>query len=462
MNVIYKTVREFRILDNKALSSALDLCMTKDDSKLWVVYSKSNIGNWRGKDLNEKDSPISKKVLHFLDDQISKYKEEIEQLTESELIKKHNIKIEFIILETNNSVRDIYNFAMKNKVTHIFTDYTPMKEQRVFFDKFKTNIANGVFQNIEIEELDSRNILNIKEVSDKEEFSAATFRRKWNKVLKNKLEENETFLSVEKIQNKYLHEKYLQSDEAIQIFENFLSNKVQDYFTERNNALSSGQSNLSAFINLGRISRRFMLSRILDKFNLTLNDIFDENRNGSSNLSSNNLLSSIRSFVEEMCIRYELAENYCYYNSNYNNLNGAKDWAKLTLKKALTDKREYLYTRDQFENAETHDELWNACQKDLELNGKLNGYLRMYWCKKILQWTNTPEEAISIAIYLNDKYALDGYAPPTYTGILWSIAGLHDRAWFPRPVFGNIRYMAQSGVEKRMKVEEYLKKISLL
>jgi deoxyribodipyrimidine photo-lyase len=120
------------------------------------------------------------------------------------------------------------------------------------------------------------------------------------------------------------------------------------------------------------------------------------------------------------------------------------------------DPRPFLYSREEFESALTHDPLWNAAQMEMVVTGKMHGYMRMYWAKKILEWSRTPEEAMHIAIDLNDTYSLDGRDPNGYTGIAWSIGGLHDRPWFPRPVFGTIRYMSYEGCRKKFNVNKYI------
>ena len=120
------------------------------------------------------------------------------------------------------------------------------------------------------------------------------------------------------------------------------------------------------------------------------------------------------------------------------------------------DKRDFLYNLDAFENSDTHDDLWNAAQNQMKLNGKMHGYMRMYWAKKILEWTKSPEEAFQIAIELNDRYELDGRDPNGYTGVAWSIGGIHDRPWFERPVFGKIRYMNYNGCKRKFDVKKYI------
>lgn len=170
-------------------------------------------------------------------------------------------------------------------------------------------------------------------------------------------------------------------------------------------------------------------------------------------------VKSVKSFLEELVIRKELSDNFCFYNKFYKSLEGAKTWAKDTLKKHEKDIREFIYSISDLEKGLTHDKAWNAAQLQLVYTGKIHGYMRMYWAKKILEWTNNPEEALSIAIYLNDKYSIDGYDPNGYTGIMWSICGVHDRPWFERPIFGLIRYMNYSGLARKFDVESYIKTI---
>jgi deoxyribodipyrimidine photo-lyase len=126
------------------------------------------------------------------------------------------------------------------------------------------------------------------------------------------------------------------------------------------------------------------------------------------------------------------------------------------------DKREYLYTLEEFETAKTHDDLWNAAQIEMTTTGKMHGYMRMYWAKKILEWTKTPEQALEFGIYLNDKYELDGRDSNGYTGLAWSIGGVHDRAWGERPIFGKVRYMNNKGCKRKFDDKKYINKYAQL
>lgn len=140
------------------------------------------------------------------------------------------------------------------------------------------------------------------------------------------------------------------------------------------------------------------------------------------------------SFIEEILVRKELSDNFCEYQEKYDSLEGAPNWAQETLEKHRTDERQYVYSLEQLEQAQTHDELWNAAQREMVYLGKMHGYMRMYWAKKILEWSPRPEDALQRAIYLNDRYELDGRDPNGFVGCMWSIAGVHDQVRFHLPL----------------------------
>ena len=172
---------------------------------------------------------------------------------------------------------------------------------------------------------------------------------------------------------------------------------------------------------------------------------------------------AVESFFEELVVRRELADNFCWYSPKYDTLEGQKyDWARDTLRDHANDKRDRVYTLEQFEQGKTHDKLWNAAQLEMVHGGKMHGFMRMYWAKKILEWTESPEQAMEFAVHLNDKYSLDGRDPSGYVGCAWSIVGVHDQGWKERPVFGKIRYMAYSGCEKKFKIPDYIARVNQL
>jgi deoxyribodipyrimidine photo-lyase len=162
-------------------------------------------------------------------------------------------------------------------------------------------------------------------------------------------------------------------------------------------------------------------------------------------------------FLEQLIVRRELAFNFARFCPNPGKLNALPNWARATLLKHAEDKRDPIYTREQFELAQTHDELWNAAQREMLRDGIIHGYYRMYWGKKIIEWSRTHEDALDTMIYLHDKYALDGRDPNTYTNILWCF-GLHDRPWQERPIFGMVRYMSLDGMKRKTDVKAYVEK----
>ncbi len=167
--------------------------------------------------------------------------------------------------------------------------------------------------------------------------------------------------------------------------------------------------------------------------------------------------SNTGAYLEELIIRRELSMNYIYYNVLYDSFDGLPSWAKTTLLKHAKDPREYVYTIDELEKAKTHDLFWNAAQREMKQTGKMQGYMRMYWGKKILEWTKSPQEAFQIALYLNNKYELDGRDPNGFTGVAWCF-GKHDRAWKERPIFGKIRFMNEGGLKRKFEMQSYVEK----
>jgi deoxyribodipyrimidine photo-lyase len=163
-------------------------------------------------------------------------------------------------------------------------------------------------------------------------------------------------------------------------------------------------------------------------------------------------------FLEELIVRRELAFNFARFSDNVESFDNLPRWAQATLKKHARNKRDPVYSPDQFKQARTHDRLWNAAQKELLGRGRIHGYYRMYWGKKIIEWSRTPEQALKTMIYLNDRYALDGRDPNGYANILWCF-GLHDRPWVERPIFGQVRYMSYQGMRRKTDVDGYIRGI---
>ena len=172
------------------------------------------------------------------------------------------------------------------------------------------------------------------------------------------------------------------------------------------------------------------------------------------------LKAGFDTFFEEAVIRRELSDNFCFYQPNYDNIEGAKAWAKQTLLAHAKDKRPVIYTFKELEECRTADDLWNAAQMQMNKEGKCHGFLRMYWAKKILEWTESPQQALEFSNMLNDKYSLDGRDPNGYVGCMWSICGTHDQGWAEREVFGKIRYMNYAGCKRKFDVASFVSKYS--
>jgi len=225
--------------------------------------------------------------------------------------------------------------------------------------------------------------------------------------------------------------------QARKYLEEFIERKLHKYKDFRSHPELDYQSNLSPYLHFGQISPIEVVLEVLSKYGK------DEN---------------VDSFFNELIVWRELARNFCYYNPNYNHYEGIPDWAKETLEEHKKDRREYIYTLEELENAKTHDEYWNAAQLELLKTGKMHNYMRMYWCKKIIEWTDDPKQAFDIACYLNDKYELDGRDPNGYAGISWCF-GTHDRPWKERKIFGKVRYMSASGLEAKFDIKKYVEKV---
>ena len=229
---------------------------------------------------------------------------------------------------------------------------------------------------------------------------------------------------------------------AMRRLNQFLTEQLGDYPSTRNFPDQNGTSGLSAYLHFGHISPLTIALAV--------------QQSAAPQIAKD-------AFLEELIVRRELAINYVARNANYDSLAGAHEWAQKTLREQQNDTRPFLYSEAELESAATHDELWNAAQTEMLKIGKMHGYLRMYWAKKILEWTATPEEAFAIAVRLNDKYELDGRDPNGYTGVAWAIGGKHDRPWAPRrPVFGMIRYMSAAGMARKFDVKAYINKIAEL
>ncbi|KAE8291179.1 Deoxyribodipyrimidine photo-lyase [Larimichthys crocea] len=307
--------------------------------------------------------------------------------------------------------------------------------------------------------VDAHNVVPCWEASPKLEYAARTIRGKITKLLPEFLtdfplvekhpytatrtakpvdwEKNQASLDVDRTVREPEWAKP-GTKAGVVMLESFIDVRLKLFETQRNDPNAAALSQLSPWIRFGHLSAQRVALQV--------------------QRSGKNAGQSVSSFIEELVVRRELTDNFCFYNKKYDSIEGAYEWAQKTLKDHAKDERPYIYTREQLEKAKTHDKLWNAAQYQMLTEGKMHGFIRMYWAKKILEWTSSPEEALSIALYLNDRYSLDGQDPNGFVGCMWSICGIHDQGWAERPVFGKIRYMNYKGCLRKFDVAQFEQK----
>jgi len=226
---------------------------------------------------------------------------------------------------------------------------------------------------------------------------------------------------------------------AKQRLRRFIANSLPRYASHSNQPQTDDVSALSPYLHFGQISPVFVALEIAK----------------AENAASDNR----EAYLEELIVRRELAANFVYYTPDYDCYTCLPAWARQTLAEHAADERIYLYDRDTLAASATHDPYWNAAMEEMHRTGFMHNYMRMYWGKKILEWSASPEEAYETTLTLNNRYFLDGRDPNSYAGVGW-IYGLHDRAWFEREIFGKVRYMAASGLERKCDIQAYVDKVA--
>ncbi|MDG6229192.1 MAG: deoxyribodipyrimidine photo-lyase [Candidatus Thermoplasmatota archaeon] len=305
-------------------------------------------------------------------------------------------------------------------------------------------------------QVESDVIVPVEEASDKEEFAAFTLRPKlmkkyikYAKDLKNNVALKDSFTKkfpsedindITSFVSKTTIDPLVKPVEgfiggeknAEKRLNEFLKNKIDRYADLKNDPTLEYTSDLSPYLHFGNISP---LQIALEVSKTPVHE----------------------AFIEELFVRRELSINFVYYNPSYDSYEGIPQWARDTLQDHANDKREYLYELEELEQANTHDPYWNAAQRQMMTTGKMHGYMRMYWGKKIIEWTKRPHDAYQRTLYLNNKYELDGRDPNGFAGVAWCF-GKHDRPWKKRPVFGTIRYMNDAGLKRKFDIEAYAKR----
>ncbi len=234
----------------------------------------------------------------------------------------------------------------------------------------------------------------------------------------------------------------------------FIAHGLDGYADDRNHPTRDGTSRLSAYLHYGHVGAHQVFEAVAEHEGWSPDDLSPSTGGGREGWWG--MRPSAEAFLDELVTWRELGYQYAHAADDYTRFGSLPDWAKKTLAEHRGDPRPDLYTRTEFEDAETHDPLWNAAQNQLRREGIIHNYLRMLWGKKILHWSQTPEEALSIMIELNNRWAIDGRDPNSYSGIFW-VLGRFDRAWGPeRPIFGKIRYMTSKSTRSKYKVDPYI------
>lgn len=424
--VVYWMSREQRVADNWGLYHAQQLALERQ-AALLVVFTLAD---------------------GFLGAALRQYGFMLQGL-EQVARKLDGLNIPFLLLQ-GEPRHSMLQFIAQEQAGCVVCDFDPLRIKRQWFDGVAAAATVAVL------EVDGHNIVPCRIASVKREFGAYTLRPKLRRVLP------EFLVSIPQVaQHPFAWKKKVAIPDAEQVlirlkpdagvgaahgfrpgeqaaFEalaGFIAQGLNGYASRRNDPTVQGQSGLSPWLHFGHLSPQRVALAVATQ--------------GDS--------EDVKAMLEELIVRRELSDNFCLYCASYDTLDAAPDWARRTLEKHRHDPRRFCYAQHEFEQAATHDLLWNAAQTEMLETGKMHGYLRMYWAKKILEWSESPEEAISTAIYLNDRYALDGRDPNGYAGVAWSICGVHDRAWGERPVFGSIRFMSYDGCKRKFKADEYIR-----
>lgn len=345
--------------------------------------------------------------------------------------------------------------ALAKQADLVVTDAGYLRIQK----SWRAQVANQI--DCPLMQIETDVIVPVETASDKENYSAATLRPRIKrqldsfllplkshdvKVNASNLDLDVTLFDISNIDAAISKLKIDRSVRQSHYFEggpaaakrqlkNFLELKFDKYAELRNDPSLDYLSNMSPYLHFGQISPLYIALKALDA-------------NGAG----------VDAFLEELIVRRELSMNFVHYNPDYDQLNALPNWARQTLAEHTSDLREYLYNLEEFEKAQTHDPYWNAAQMEMVITGKMHGYMRMYWGKKILEWTPSPQKALQIALYLNNKYELDGRDPNGFTGVAWCL-GKHDRVWTERPIFGKVRYMNANGLKRKFDIDAYVRNV---
>lgn len=390
-------------------------------------------------------------LTKFLDGTLRQFKFLLKGLRE---VRKEceELNIEFHMLY-GSGAEVMPDFIKKNKIGALVIDFMPLRNVMNYAEQLKKTLP----EDVPLCQVDAHNIVPCWQASEKLEYAARTIRPKIHKQLNEFLTQFPPVIKhpysgsfkAEKIDWDQC-EAHLEVDKTvdevqwavpgysggISTLESFINKRLKNFGSKRNDPTLDALSNISPWLHFGQVSAQRCILVVK-----ALKSKYPE---------------SVDSYIEEAIVRRELSDNFCFYNPKYDTIEGAYDWARKTLDDHRKDKRPYVYSREELRDAKTHDDLWNSAQIQLVKEGKMHGFLRMYWAKKILEWTETPEKALADAIYLNDRYSLDGRDPSGYVGCMWSICAIHDQGWGERAVFGKVRYMNYEGCKRKFDIRAFV------
>ncbi len=355
--------------------------------------------------------------------------------------------IGFQVLE-GEPAGEVASLARRLRAGAVVCDFDPLRIKR----RWRAAAARGL--DVVLFEVDAHNIVPCRYVSQKQEYAAFTLRPKLHSALPGFLREFPVLAGprvaagdVGRTEWEALTERYSGGaapatapgeSAGLDALRDFVDGRLKGYAENSSDPNSEAESGLSPYLHFGQLSAQRAALEVM---------------------GADAPAAAKEAFLEQLIVRRELSDNFCLYNSRYDSFAGFPDWARRTLDAHRDDPREYIYGFRQLEAGRTHDELWNAAQLQMVATGKMHNYLRIYWAKKILEWTRSPEDAVKYAIKLNDRYELDGRDPNGYVGVAWSIGGVHDRGWRERKIFGTIRYMSLEGCRRKFDVDAYVRRV---
>lgn len=360
-----------------------------------------------------------------------------------------------ICIRMENPSEGIAGFAREVRACVVVTDEDYLRLGR----QWRVQASEQL--NIKMIQVDSDTVVPVRN-QVKEEWGAYTIRPKIRRVLPNYLQQSPTIIPKHKWSGHL--------DRCIHI------NRITELISSLEFALNVPPvSDIIGGISEARFKLDRFIETLLPRYAECSGDIGAELTSGLSPylhfgqispieialrvIESDSPGESIDAFLEQLIVRRELAINFCFFNPTYDAMDAAPNWAMRSLDNHRLDPRPVQYDIDELENCATHDDLWNSTQQELVKHGRIHSYMRMLWAKKIAEWSPAPEIALIRAIFLNDKYAMDGRDPNGYAGIAWSIFGKHDRPFAERPIFGMVRYMSSESTKRKKRWKEYMARV---